>query len=83
MQHLSNKLDAAQVAQFSPETIARVVACSRGAVAGDYTDYLTREALIDAWMELRGFESRAQAITDLVAIQIGSDVTGRGRARAL
>lgn len=79
MQHpLSNKLDAAQVAKFSPEVIARVViACTRGAVSGDQADHVTREALIDAWMAHKGFETRPEAIADLMAIEIARYVAAR------
>ena len=72
MQH-SNRLDAAQVAQFAPEVIARAVSLfSRDSVGGDWEAHLTREALIDAWMVHKGFSDRAQAISDLVGIEIAA-----------
>lgn len=71
MQHLSNRLDADYIRHFAPEVIARVViACTRGAVSGDQADHVTREALIDAWMAHKGFETRPEAIADLMSIEI-------------
>lgn len=79
MQH-SNKLDAAQLAQFSPEAIARYAAiCGREAVSGNYESHVTREAIIDAWQEHRGLANRAEAISDLTAIAINGHVAGQGR----
>lgn len=76
----SNRLDAAQIARLSPETVAAAAArFSRDAAGGDHAAHVAREALLDAWREHRGLDTRAQAVADLMAVEIGRYSAARGK----
>lgn len=73
MQH-SNRLETAQIARFTPEQLARAISTfgSESVSGGNLQAHIAREALIDLYMELHGIDSRAQAISNLVAIEVAS-----------
>jgi len=77
MQHDTTRFSADWLAKMSPEQVARAVATfgRESVTGGDYAAHIAREAVIDAWMELRGFEDRAAAITDLIRIDLAARLT--------
>jgi hypothetical protein len=70
-QHDTTRLSADQIALLPPVQVARLVATlGRQSVSGDFSATIARETLIDLWREHKGFANRAQAISDLVEIEI-------------
>jgi hypothetical protein len=69
--HDSTPLTAAQLARLSPQQVAALAAqCARDAANGDHAAYVTKETLLDLWQQHRGLDNRAQAVADLMEIEI-------------